>query len=138
MTYVKLIIEAGDQNLLTSSKCGVYTCYLKFQVSTLNSQLFFKKKKKKILLSPSHQRNQFKFLYFMCGKHIFRPAKFGKKPSTSIRIFLLKVNFDESIIWLHFFYYILHAYKILRRFKINNYVINQMFNFQVFIVLNFA
>ena len=35
---------------------------------------------------------------------------------------------------LGFSAYILHAYKICKRSKINSYVINQMFKFQVFIV----
>ena len=39
-------------------------------------------------------------------------------------IFLLDMNFNKSTIKLLFFSYILHTYKISRKSKTNNYIIN--------------
>ena len=53
--------------------------------------------------------------------------------------FVFYVNVNKSTIRLHFFfYYIIYAYKISRRSKINNYIINQIFKFKFFVVLNYV
>ena len=46
-----------------------------------------------------------------------------------INIFYLDLKFEKSTIELHFFSYILHAYKIFKPLKTNSYVINQLFQF---------
>ena len=55
-----------------------------------------------------------------------------------LNIFLLDVNFDKSIIELYFFSNILHICKNFIRLKINSYIINQMFKFQIFLAQNYA
>ena len=44
----------------------------------------------------------------------------------------------NRVLTVTFSYYIIHAYKISRRLKINNYNINQIYKFQNFIGLNYA
>ena len=49
-------------------------------------------------------------------------------------IFFMDINFDKStIIWITFSSYIFYTSKISRLSKINNYIINQMFKFHVFV-----
>ena len=54
--------------------------------------------------------------------------------TTLLDIFLVYVNFNKSINGLYFSFYIHHAWKNFKRLTINNYVINQMFKLQVFVV----
>ena len=80
-------------------------------------------------------------LYFKDGSQFFGHIFWDKvwqqplflKATTLLNIFLLNVNFNKFTIVLHFFLiYITQACKISRKSKINSYIINQMFKFQVF------
>ena len=53
-------------------------------------------------------------------------------------IFLLHLNFKNLTVKIVYSYYIIHACEILKRSKINNYVINDMFKFQIFVVKNYT
>ena len=63
-----------------------------------------------------------------------------KYSSNSYYIFVLNVIFFKSYIRIQiaFSYYIFHTYNISKISNINSYVINQMFKFQVFVILNYA
>ena len=68
-------------------------------------------------------------------ENVFLQTSLEKNPSNLSSIFLLYVNFESLTIGLHvLIIYILHTCKISRRPKINIYVINQMFKFQVFVI----
>ena len=72
------------------------------------------------------------------GKNVSLQTSLKRNPSNVFYIFLLNVNFKNLIIGL----YILIIFFILTKFqedkKINSYVINDMFKFQVFTVKNYA
>ena len=46
-----------------------------------------------------------------------------------IYIYIIKCEFWQVYYWITFSFYILYAFKISRKSKINNYVINEMFKF---------
>ena len=59
--------------------------------------------------------------------------------ATKSPIFLLDVNFDKSNIILNFLIISFIFAKFQKdKKKINKYIINQMFKFQVFVIFNYA
>ena len=55
--------------------------------------------------------------------------------TTPFNVFLLDINFDKPTIGLNFLpISSIYTYKISRRSKINKYVINQIFIFQIFVI----
>ena len=58
--------------------------------------------------------------------------------ATKSPIFLLDVNFDKSNIILNFLIISFIFAKFQKDKKINKYIINRMFKFQVFVIFNYA
>ena len=52
----------------------------------------------------------------------------------SIQYHFIECEFKQIYNLIIFSFYILNIYKIFKKLKINNYDINQMFNFQVFVI----
>ena len=71
-------------------------------------------------------KNHNKKLPIFRAKNLFIISFFKEQSLATIplNIFLLDMNFNKPTIRLHFFSYILHACKIFRKLKINNYGIN--------------
>ena len=89
-----------------------------------NINFFIQKKKKKTLI----------FLWSKLNVGVYIYIYTQSLATTLLDILLLDVNLDKFIIKLHFFSYIVNACKISRKSKINDYVINQIFKFQVFVI----
>ena len=54
--------------------------------------------------------------------------------TTPFNIIFIECEFKQIYNLIIFSFYILNTYKIFKKLKINNYDINQMFNFQVFVI----
>ena len=61
----------------------------------------------------------------------------GKSFSPNLYLFI-ECELWKSNQWIAYSYYILYACKISKKLKINSYIINDMFKFQLFVVKNYA
>ena len=76
------------------------------------------------------------YLGFKIRKSFFSKPEFGEKPFKLLLYLFIRCEFWKFNHWAVCSYYILHSCKISsKRPNINSYAINQIFKFQVFVVL---
>ena len=60
--------------------------------------------------------------------------KFNYKVYNFTQYLFIRSKFWQIHHWITFFSFILHTCKISRKLQINNYIINQLFKLQIFII----